>query len=294
MSTKARTNLFSEARLEETESLGIPDRALVIAAHPDDAEFGAGGTLAKWADGGCEVSLLIATDGSKGSWDPDEDPAQLIEARREEARAAAGCSERAVTWYSSITSTANSFTRWRCGRSCRCGSDGFVPMWCSAGTRGVATCCIPTTARSAGAQSTASSRHAITSSSPTSWLTASPNIAPRRSCCSRPTSPTTGRTSPRPSTARSTHCCATRPRPRPPCRMHCRAPTSARCSQEDPTVGGTAGRTGRDGVGRGLQAASPLTRSPIDGRRLRMVSRAVRRRAPARRSRRWWYRTPPG
>lgn len=90
MSTKARTNLFSEARLEETQSLGIPGRALVIAAHPDDAEFGAGGTLAKWADGGCEVSLLIATDGSKGSWDPDEDPAQLIEARREETRAAAG------------------------------------------------------------------------------------------------------------------------------------------------------------------------------------------------------------
>jgi LmbE family N-acetylglucosaminyl deacetylase len=87
--TKARTNLFSEARLQEPESLGIPERALVIAAHPDDAEFGAGGTLAKWADGGCEVSLLIATDGSKGSWDPDEDPATLIENRREEARRAA-------------------------------------------------------------------------------------------------------------------------------------------------------------------------------------------------------------
>lgn len=87
--TKARTNLFSEARLEETESLGIPERALVIGAHPDDAEFGAGGTLAKWAAGGCEVSILIATDGSKGSWDPDQDPAELIQQRQEETRRAA-------------------------------------------------------------------------------------------------------------------------------------------------------------------------------------------------------------
>jgi LmbE family N-acetylglucosaminyl deacetylase len=87
--TKARTNLFSEARLEPTDSLGTPGRALVIAAHPDDAEFGAGGTLAKWADGGCEVSILIATDGSKGSWDPDQDPASLVEQRREESRNAA-------------------------------------------------------------------------------------------------------------------------------------------------------------------------------------------------------------
>jgi len=75
--------------LEVPESLGVPERALVIAAHPDDAEFGAGGTLAKWADGGCEVSLLIATDGSKGSWNDDEDQAHLVARRREEAHAAA-------------------------------------------------------------------------------------------------------------------------------------------------------------------------------------------------------------
>ncbi len=85
----ARTNLFSEARREPVSHLDTPERALVIAAHPDDAEFGAGATLAKWADAGCEVSLLIATDGSKGTWDPDQSQAELIEARRQESRRAA-------------------------------------------------------------------------------------------------------------------------------------------------------------------------------------------------------------
>lgn len=88
MVTRPPSNLFSEAAIDAT-SLDVPSRALSIAAHPDDAEFGAGGTLAKWADAGCEVTLLIATDGSKGSWDPDQDPTELIAARRREAIAAA-------------------------------------------------------------------------------------------------------------------------------------------------------------------------------------------------------------
>lgn len=88
------TDLFSEAAAVPADTpdaleFPVPARALSIAAHADDAEFGAGGTLAKWADAGCEVTLLIATDGSKGSWDPDQDPAGLAAARREEARAAA-------------------------------------------------------------------------------------------------------------------------------------------------------------------------------------------------------------
>jgi len=62
---------------------------LAIGAHPDDVEFGCGGTLAKWAAAGCEIHHLVCTDGAKGSWDPDDDPAQLVVTRQEEQRAAA-------------------------------------------------------------------------------------------------------------------------------------------------------------------------------------------------------------
>lgn len=67
----------------------VPERALAIGAHPDDVEFGCGATLAKWAAAGCEVSHLICTDGSKGSWDPSEDPSTLVVLRQAEQEAAA-------------------------------------------------------------------------------------------------------------------------------------------------------------------------------------------------------------
>ena len=68
---------------------GAPARALAIGAHPDDIEFQCGATLAKWAASGCEVSVLICTDGSKGSWDPDEDLTELVARRQAEQREAA-------------------------------------------------------------------------------------------------------------------------------------------------------------------------------------------------------------
>jgi len=71
------------------QPLPVPRRALTIGAHPDDAEFGAGGTLARWSAEGCEVSMLVVTDGSKGTWNPDLDPVELIRAREEEQRRAA-------------------------------------------------------------------------------------------------------------------------------------------------------------------------------------------------------------
>lgn len=66
-----------------------PERALAVGAHPDDIEFGAGATLAKWAKAGCEVHLLVLTDGSRGSWDAGADRAALGATRAEESRAAA-------------------------------------------------------------------------------------------------------------------------------------------------------------------------------------------------------------
>ena len=64
-------------------------RALVVAAHPDDSEFGCAGTTALWVRDGWEVYYLICSDGSKGSDRPDVDPKDLIPVRRQEQRAAA-------------------------------------------------------------------------------------------------------------------------------------------------------------------------------------------------------------
>jgi LmbE family N-acetylglucosaminyl deacetylase len=65
-----------------------PARALAIGAHPDDVEFGCGATLAKWAAAGTEIFHLVCTDGSKGSWNADDDTAQLVATRRDEQRSA--------------------------------------------------------------------------------------------------------------------------------------------------------------------------------------------------------------
>jgi len=74
---------------EYSQNLAVPQSALAIGAHPDDVEFGAGATLAKWADAGCVVHHLICTDGSKGTWDPFADLETLIATRQREQGAAA-------------------------------------------------------------------------------------------------------------------------------------------------------------------------------------------------------------
>lgn len=66
-----------------------PKRALVIAAHPDDAEFGCAGTAALWHRNRWQFYYLICTDGSKGSNDPEMTPEKLVPLRRQEQRAAA-------------------------------------------------------------------------------------------------------------------------------------------------------------------------------------------------------------
>jgi LmbE family N-acetylglucosaminyl deacetylase len=72
-----------------TIDLEIPTSALAVGAHPDDIEFGAGGTLAKWANSGCVVHYLVCTDGSKGTWDAAADTVALVDRRRGEQREAA-------------------------------------------------------------------------------------------------------------------------------------------------------------------------------------------------------------
>lgn len=64
-------------------------RALIIAAHPDDPDMGAGGTAAAWTRDGWEFYYLVCTNGAKGSSDPGTNPAALVEARQAEQRQAA-------------------------------------------------------------------------------------------------------------------------------------------------------------------------------------------------------------
>src|SRR5579864_3700841 len=60
------------------------NRVLVVMAHPDDAEFGCGGTIARWAAAGKEINYLLCTSGDKGSSDPDAIPYRLAKTRRAE------------------------------------------------------------------------------------------------------------------------------------------------------------------------------------------------------------------
>ncbi|TMQ17666.1 MAG: PIG-L family deacetylase [Candidatus Rokuibacteriota bacterium] len=64
-------------------------RAMVVTAHPDDSEFGAGGTVAKLVKDGCEVTYVVVTNGNKGSSDRSMTPERLAAIRADEQRNAA-------------------------------------------------------------------------------------------------------------------------------------------------------------------------------------------------------------
>jgi len=72
--------------------------AMVLFAHPDDAEFMCGGTVARWAKEGCAVHYVVCTDGSAGSNEPGARRAAVAPIREREQRAAS-----AVLGVSSIT-----------------------------------------------------------------------------------------------------------------------------------------------------------------------------------------------
>jgi len=78
----------AEASTETSEGHEVK-RALVVAAHPDDSEFGCGGTAALWSRQGWEFYYLVCTNGNKGSADPEMTPERLAPLRQEEQRAAA-------------------------------------------------------------------------------------------------------------------------------------------------------------------------------------------------------------
>jgi len=64
-------------------------RVMGVFAHPDDPEFFAGGTFARWAAEGAQIIFVLATSGDKGSSDPTMTHAALATLREEEERAAA-------------------------------------------------------------------------------------------------------------------------------------------------------------------------------------------------------------
>ena len=63
-------------------------RGMVVVAHPDDAEFGCSGTVAKWVKEGIQFVYVLCTDGSKGTSDRDIGPQELSRIRKDEQIAA--------------------------------------------------------------------------------------------------------------------------------------------------------------------------------------------------------------
>jgi LmbE family N-acetylglucosaminyl deacetylase len=66
-------------------------RILAITAHPDDVDFGAAGTIARWTDAGIEVTYCVVTDGGAGGFDEDFPRAEVPALRQAEQVAAAKC-----------------------------------------------------------------------------------------------------------------------------------------------------------------------------------------------------------
>jgi LmbE family N-acetylglucosaminyl deacetylase len=66
-------------------------RVLSITAHPDDVDFGAAGTVARWTEAGIEVIYCVVTDGDAGGFDEDFPRDEIPALRRAEQIAAAKC-----------------------------------------------------------------------------------------------------------------------------------------------------------------------------------------------------------
>ena len=65
----------------------MPGVVLAVYAHPDDADVGCGGTLARWAKAGTAVHLVVCTDGGKGTADAKAKPKKVAAERAEELNA---------------------------------------------------------------------------------------------------------------------------------------------------------------------------------------------------------------
>ncbi len=66
-----------------------PAQVMVVTPHPDDAEFGAAGTVARWIREGKSVIYVVCTSGDKGTSDLNMKPSELVRIREEEQLAVA-------------------------------------------------------------------------------------------------------------------------------------------------------------------------------------------------------------
>jgi len=64
-------------------------QVMVVTPHPDDAEFGVAGTVARWTDEGKDVIYVVSTNGDKGTSDINMKPEELARVREQEQLAAA-------------------------------------------------------------------------------------------------------------------------------------------------------------------------------------------------------------
>jgi LmbE family N-acetylglucosaminyl deacetylase len=62
------------------------ERILFVTAHPDDLDFGAGGTIAQWTDKGIAVSYYVCTNGDQGGVDPNVPRSEMPKIRQKEQR----------------------------------------------------------------------------------------------------------------------------------------------------------------------------------------------------------------
>lgn len=76
---------------DDMEPLTSPERVLVVTAHPDDVDFGSGGTVASLVATGSVVTYCIVTDGDAGGFDPTVPRSEIPGIRRAEQTAAAAC-----------------------------------------------------------------------------------------------------------------------------------------------------------------------------------------------------------
>ena len=83
---RGHSRTLGEMRFDKTLDV---QRAMAIYAHPDDAEFGMAGTVAKWAKAGVEFTYCMVTNGASGSQDPDMTRERLRDIRAAEQSEAA-------------------------------------------------------------------------------------------------------------------------------------------------------------------------------------------------------------